>query len=406
MSRVDGATYREKLSALRDNFSVKVIIGFRGTGKTRLLKSFAEQLKSEGVSPEDITFMNFEELDFIKDFRQLYEYISEKIANSEKSYLLFDEIHRVEGWENAINALFLGSSAEIYLTGSSDRLMLPKLMSLLPDNCDVLHIYPLSFSEYNQVITGNRYRLKPEEVPEDKKISDYLKFGGLPIAASCPDDEKILRSILTGFAYEILFKDVTVKYSLRTPEVFREMARFLAVNVGNSVRMKDVDHYLSESGFQTTSFTLDNYLNLANESGLFKKIPRYDLKKETFVNGGERFYCFDTGICNALLDFNCFNETACIKNAVCIELERSGYDVYCARLGVMNIDFYALSGNHGIYIQVLPTDGTISPGQTMRPLNKLPNDVDKILISLNPVKVKKGVKNITAAEFLSSSYNL
>ena len=403
---MDGATYREKLSALRNNFSVKVIIGFRGTGKTRLLKSFAEQLKSEGVSSDDITFINFEESDFIKDFRQLYEYISEKIINVEKPYLLFDEIHRVEGWENAINALFLGSSAEIYLTGSSDKLLLPKLMSLLPDNCDVMHIYPLSFTEYNQVITGNDYRYNSEEVSTEKRISDYLKFGGLPIAASCPDDEKILCSILTGLSYEILFKDITVQHSLRSSEVFREMTRYLAENVGNSIRMKDVDKYLINSGQQTTSFTLDNYLNLADESGLFKKIPRYDLKKEVFVNGGERFYCFDTGICNALLDFNCFNETACIKNAVCIELERSGYDVYCARLGVMNIDFYALSGNHGIYIQILPTDGTISPGQVTRPLNKLPDDVDKILISLNPVKTKKGVKNITVAEFLSNSCSL
>ena len=63
----------------------------------------------------------FEETIF--DYQQLYEFVNEKIAYLEQAYLIFDEIQRVKGWEKAINAFFVGSPVDIYISDSNNSVL-------------------------------------------------------------------------------------------------------------------------------------------------------------------------------------------------------------------------------------------------------------------------------------------
>lgn len=144
-------------------------------------------------------------------------------------------------------------------------------------------------------------------------------------------------------------------------------------------------------------------MSLIDESALFKKVLRYDVKSGSFVNGGECFYCTDTGLANAILNFKHFDETAFMKNVVFLEFLRRGYNVYSARVGSMSTDFIAISGDEVVCVQVLPSDGSKKPSQLLRPLHKLPDQIGKFLISKYPVKIKSSVKNLTLADFLFNS---
>lgn len=385
---------------LKKNFSIKLVTGFRGTGKLELLKMFIENLKSGGINEEKIVFINFETDENLADFQKLYAYVNEKIENLDYAYLIFYGIHRVKEWEKAVNAFFLGAPVEVYIADSNEKFLTEKLTHLLPDNCDVIKMYPMSFSEYVQSVSVDIKSLDTSEDNLENLFEKYLRFGGMPIDSKYPVDENISRRLLTGLLYESLLKDITVKYSVRNSYLFQCIMRFLAQNMGNSIRLIGLENYLNEIGLMTTSFTVDNYLTLVDESGFFKKVFRYDIKKDTFVNGAECFYCADSGICNALMDFKFFDETALIKNVVYLELLRRGYKVYCARIGTMSVDFFAVSDEKKICIQILPTDGSISKGKILRPLHKLTEDIERVLISKNPIKLKDGVKNITVTEFL------
>lgn len=392
--------YLDRLLSLKSNFSIKLITGFRGTGKLELLKSFAEYLKSEGVAEEQIIFINFEDVENLTDYQKLYVHVNEKIENLSYAYLLFYSIRQVKDWEKAVNAFFLGAPVEIYIADSNERLLTEKLMHFLPDNCDVIKMYPLSFSEYINSVSVDVNDFDSSGIDEQSLFEKYLRFGGMPVTSKYPVDEKVLQRLLTGLLYESLLKDVTVRYSVRNSYLFQCMVKFLALNLGNSIKLTELEKYLTEINQLTTSFTIDNYLNIIDESGFFRKVPRYDLKKGAFVNGNECYYCVDSGICNALLNFNFYNETALIKNVVYLELLRRGYNVSTVRIGTMTADFFAVSDRRELFIQILPTDGTIPHNKLLRPLNKLPNDVDKILISKNPIKLKNDVKNITVTDFL------
>ena len=385
---------------LRENFSVKLITGFRGTGKLNLLDMFAERLKLEGVNEEKIIFINFEEIEDFSNFQQLYLYINNRIADVDYAYLLFYGIHVVDGWEKAVNALFLGASVEIYIVDSNEKLLLEKLLAFLPDNLDVMKMYPMSFTKFMEASSVDNNRKIFEKTDIAYFLDKYLKLGGLPVIAQHLSDEKTSQKLLTGLLYEVLLKDITIKYSLRNSYLFQVILRFLAFNLGKPMKIKNLEKRFAEINLSVTPFTLNNYLNIIDESGVFRKISRYDVKNNVFLNGSEYYYCADSGICNALLNFKFQNETALIKNVVYLELLRQGYEVYCAKIGTMSADFFAISDKGKLCIQILPTHEKNSLTKFLRPLHKLPNNIEKLLISKESVEIKGSVKSISVVDFL------
>ncbi|MBR4904327.1 MAG: ATP-binding protein [Selenomonadaceae bacterium] len=364
--------YLEKLLKLKENFSVKIISGIRGVGKSTLLKTFADTLKAQG---EEIIFIDCEENPQLKTFRQLYEFVDAKTAELNKFFLLIDEADRVDEWEKAINALFAGAPAEIYIAGSSYSLA-ENISALLPENCDVLKMYPLSFAEYEKIS------------PTENALENYLHLGGMPAALNA--DKKVLR----GLAYEILF-DIAEKNYLSDSALLRTLVKYLARNVGNAVSVADYFRGLGENNPRKVR----NYLNHVLDSGFFKKLPRLDAKTNNFMTGGERFYCVDNGILSALAEVD---DKILMENTVCNELLRRDFEISNGKCGAMNINFVATKSDRKIYIQILSPDGSITVRKITRPLRALPDDAEKLLITLKPVKEFGGIKSITLHEFLTN----
>ena len=58
---VERKTYLRNLILLRDTHLIKVITGIRRCGKSTLMTQFQNYLLTEGVTPERIVSLNFEE---------------------------------------------------------------------------------------------------------------------------------------------------------------------------------------------------------------------------------------------------------------------------------------------------------------------------------------------------------
>lgn len=369
--------YLEKLLELKNNFSVKIISGVRGVGKTTLLNSFVEKLRSEGVAEKEIIFIDCETDRRFKNFQTLFEFVEEETAELEKFFLLIDEIDCVEESEKAINALFVGAPAEIYVTCSSDTFA-EKISALLPNNCDELKIYPLSFAEY------------AKHFSTDDALENYLHFGGLPDTLAA--DKKILPTLLRGLTYEIMF-ELFAKSSLQKADVFQQLMKTLAQNVGTPLNANQLFDLLGNINCSINTFR--NYATC--NAGLFKKVSRFDIKNETFFASGEKFYCVDNGILSALNPN--VSETTLMENVVLIELLRRGYEVSTGVFGAMNITFVAERDGKKNFIQVLPTSG-VSVRRITRPLRALPDDAEKFVITLKREKTFGDIKNIILRDFL------
>ena len=141
--------YLNKLIAFQDTEPIKVVTGIRRCGKSSLLKLMAAHLRENGVNDEQIIEMNFESYEFIKmTSDDLYQYVKERSLPSKRMYLFFDELQRMAGWENTINAFRVDLDCDIYITGSNAYLLSSEYSTYLSGRCVEIKMLPLSFAEF------------------------------------------------------------------------------------------------------------------------------------------------------------------------------------------------------------------------------------------------------------------
>ena len=122
----------EKIRSFYDLDIIKVLVGSRRAGKSKVLELIINELKERGVDEQDILYMNFENLDFeeISDYKKLNTYVKEH-KGTNKQYLFFDEIQHVSGFEKAINSFRVSFDCSIFITGSNSKMLSSEISTLL-----------------------------------------------------------------------------------------------------------------------------------------------------------------------------------------------------------------------------------------------------------------------------------
>ena len=84
---------------------------------------YQDYLRAQGVAPEQIIAINFENLDFeeLTDYKALYRYVKEGTlcCRDQMNYIFLDEVQHVADYQKAVDSLFLLENCDLYLTGSN-----------------------------------------------------------------------------------------------------------------------------------------------------------------------------------------------------------------------------------------------------------------------------------------------
>lgn len=171
--------YLKKIRPFYNQDLIKVITGIRRCGKSVILRQIINEIKDSGVKEENVIYINFELTDYsyIQTFRELDDYIKEKIINKDKYYLFFDEIQYIKDWEKTINSYKAKyeDNISIFITGSNSDLLSGELASLLSGRYVSFKIKPFSFKEVCELKNYDLDKYKLEE-----SFYNYIKWGGLP----------------------------------------------------------------------------------------------------------------------------------------------------------------------------------------------------------------------------------
>ncbi len=391
--------YLNRLIEAKDTEFIKVITGVRRSGKSTLLLMFKDFLLNNKIKESNIIHINFESAiyDDIKNYKDLYNYIKDKITN-DKMYILLDEVQNVDKWEKAINSLNIDFNVDIYITGSNAYLLSSELSTLLSGRYIEIKMYPLSFKEF---LKFNNY----DEINVEDKFYEYLKYGGLPAITLIKDKPDLVMSYLNDIYNTIVKKDIIDRNGIKDITLLENIIKYLSTNIGSSVSSTKISDYLNSNKitYKSNHQTIDNYLNMLEKSFIMYKADRTDIRNKTLLKTLGKYYISDIGIRNIILGFRNIYEGHLLENIVYLELLRRGYKVNIGKTGDYEVDFVAENPNQIVYYQVTKSlDNEDVKFRELRSLESIPDNYEKIILTMDKTinKDYNGIKIINLLDWL------
>ena len=389
--------YLDRISPAIDTEFIKIITGVRRSGKSFLLLMIKDILKSKNIAEEQIVYLNFEHPDNypLQNSEALYQHLKEIVDENRKVYFLFDEIQEVHGWQKLINGLRVAFDADIYLTGSNASLLSGEMATHLTGRYIEIKVLPLSLSE---CLYFNDF----ETFQAERYFRNYLEYGGFP-SVVLQTDLQLKKDVLSGIFNSILFRDVASRAVIKEPELLERIAIFLLDNIGQLVTVNKIANTLRSTGRKVSNNTIENYLLLLEQSYLFYKVKRYDIRGKENLTSQAKYYTVDLGFILSQVKKVNSNRGSRIENLVFLELLRKGYDVFVGKYDSKEIDFVAMKSDETLYIQVTEHIPETSNRETENLLH-LPTGHQKLLItsSWDDVGQHEGIPIIHISDFLSN----
>lgn len=395
--------YMQRLKAFKDNKIIKVVTGLRRSGKSTLLEMFRDELLQSGVQPEQIQYINFElmKYDAVRNYKQLYNVVTEKALPDKKNYLFFDEIQQVSGWEKTVNSLSLEYDADIYVTGSNAYLLSSELATLISGRYVEIKMLPLSFKEYY-----GYYRDSGKS--REELFNNYLKYGGLPQLLSLPQDEQTIGTFLSSIYDTVILKDVLGRNKLRDIDLLKRVYAFVCGNVGSITSTNSMAKYIANEAKLDTNVrpaTIGNILEMLENAFIIYRADRYDVKGKEVLKSLEKYYLADTGLKNIIVGYNLENYGHSIENAVYLELLRRGYRVYVGKNAAKEIDFVAINKEETRYFQVTESlADKATQEREIAPFRSTHDFYEKTIITTDKTYITNvnGIKIVNLIDFLLS----
>ena len=424
--------YLNQLIAFQDTEPVKVVTGIRRCGKSSLLKLMQKHLVETGIQQDQIIAMNFESMEYRDmDVRAFYDHVKGKTLPEKKMYLFFDELQRLEKWEDAVNSFRVDFNCDIYITGSNAYLLSSEYSTYLGGRYVEIRMLPLSFSEF---IYFHGYEVRDYKTPagEMKKraydasgemvlwedlFEAFVHYGGMPGIADVGLEQDKAMTLLDGIYSTIVVRDILEREKRRgrrqitDPVLLRKITLFLADNIGNNTSLNSISNTLvsekmleerAKQGKPATQ-TIAAYVGALQEAYMFYEIKRFDVKGKAELKTLGKYYIVDIGLRNYLLGYRDVDTGHIIENIVYFELLRRGYDVAVGKVGEKEIDFIATKDDVKIYYQV--TDDMTAESTRERelaPLKAVRDNYEKVVIAMstNSTTPVEGIKIVRLIDFL------
>lgn len=399
MVKINRSEYLDWLIRWRGRQIIKVVSGVRRCGKSTMFDIFRSYLLNDGVRQEQITMLNFENIDYedLTDYKKLYHYMNERLLPDQMNYIFLDEIQHVANFEKAVDSLFIKENCDVYITGSNAYFMSGELATLLSGRYVELKMLPLSFSEFCGALTETGLSMQ-------QKFARYLEFSSFPYVTRLGLEQRDAKEYLKDIYHTVLLKDVVARLNISDVTSLENVAKFMLHNIGNLVSPTKIANTLKSQGTKVDQKTVDKYLRGLTDSLLLYEAGRYNIKGKQYLTQQSKYYAVDIGLRNVLVRGKDSDVGHILENIVYLELLRRGYRVYVGQLSDGKVDFVAISPEETIYYQVVATtleESTLE--RELAPLRKIQDNYPKYLLTLDELFNNvdyEGIKKRNVLEWL------
>jgi len=244
-----------------DRNKIQVIMGPRQVGKSRLIKHVLKSLakpfmyrEADGISSANTQWIK-ENWDAARGML-LVEKLDEII-------LVFDEIQKIEGWDEAIKKewdldSFNDVNVKLVLLGSS-RPLLELGLGTLEGRFERIILPHWTFGEMKECF--------------DISLEQYIYFGGYPGGALFIEDEDRWREYIQSSIIDAtISRDILQGINIYKPALLRQTLELAAAYSGKEISFNKMLGELNEAGSTTT---IKGYLDLLNKTGTVGYLNKY-----------------------------------------------------------------------------------------------------------------------------------
>lgn len=340
------------------------VIGMRRAGKTSLLWQILANRHASGTSRAGLLYFSFEDERLadlhVQDLDLLVEtfyQLNPAWRDARRATFFLDEIQLVPGWELFARRLLDSENIDLFLSGSSARLLSREVATSMRGRAMEAVISPFSFREMlrhaGREPTKPTDRLtKAERSQLDKDLQEFLAHGGFPEAQGLDTRNRL--ELLRTYVDVVLLRDVVERHNLSQPQVLHWMVRQLLGNAAGTFSINKFYADLKSRGVAVGKDTLHSYLAHLEDAFLLCSVDvATDSERRRQVNP-RKVYPVDTGLMALFDRSGKANVGHALETAVLHELQRQGAQVnYVRTPGGFEVDFYArhLSGAEAL-IQV------------------------------------------------------
>ncbi len=328
------------------------VIGMRRTGKTTFLWQIMADRITSGTERSGLLFFSFEDERLadmtaadlsliVEEYYSLYP----EWRDNRRSVFFLDEIQNVPGWESFARRLMDTEKIELFLSGSSARLLSREVASGMRGRAMEALVHPFSFREYLRH-GGKEPSLPPERMAKaarsslHKDLREYLRGGGFPEAQGVSVRDRF--ELLRGYVDVAILRDVVERYSVSHPVALRWIVRHLLGNAAGQFSVNKFYRDLRSQGIQVGKDTLHEYLSYLEDAFLIRTVSLATASVKRRMVNPRKVYPVDPGLIPVFDRTGRANIGHALETCVELELERRGAEIFYVRTHTgFEVDFLA-----------------------------------------------------------------
>lgn len=308
---------------------VSAIIGMRRTGKTSYLQQLIRERLAQGVSMDQILYLNFED-DRIKPYSQeklarlvdtFYESNPENYQK--RCYLFLDEIQVIPEWAQVIRRLHDTKDAEIVITGSSAKMLSKEIHTSMRGRSIATEMWPFSFDEYlksHDVKSISKHPGEREYFEHFKHLEYYLTNGGFPGVMAL--DQTAHSLLLQEYVDLVMLRDVIERHHITGQAMAKYCAHFMLQNMSGIFSINKMFNDLKSQGHKASRASLSEYIEHIEDAYLAFTLEIYSPSMRKRATNPKKIYTIDSGLSKAFsLSFSP-NYGPAFENLVYLDLRR------------------------------------------------------------------------------------
>ncbi len=331
------------------------LVGVRRSGKTSILYQLIENLRTH-ISPANIVYVNFEddrlfplELPHLDDFMEAY-YELYPHNREQKVWLFLDEIQNIQNWELFVRRIYDTLKLEIFITGSSSKLLGGEIATALRGRTITYEVFPFSFKEYLRFrgIEVNLHSSRSSSFVANA-FEDYIRLGGFAETIAATQD--VRTRILSDYADLIIYKDIVERHGIKNLALMKHLVKYCFTNMATSASMTKLYNDFKSQGFKLGKDTLFEYFSFLNDAFAVFSVPVFRNSVREEQRNPKKIYAVDNGF-KSIFDASLSPDYGRLyENAAFLHLRRQTREVFYF-LQQQEVDFYCQIGGRRIVANV------------------------------------------------------